>query len=271
MAIETENAEAAVPAGPTEHARARAEHVVQQIIDRWAARGMLDERSVASLRDRVLASLAGEADHHLRQLLARITTELELAAASDEANGVDSALLGRLPDLMDALDRAQEVVEAFLDANEITQLIIQLHLRTFDLSEDLKRKIQTLGLAGGATGLDVDLAETRIEADPLKLVDSLLHVIYEIQDHAPPDQATHVQLGPQGSQAVGFVGVHGDSLPPETLLKALDAPLNLEQDTIDMAYVRAVIERHGGTISVQRSGDLVGYGFTLPRKQGSKR
>lgn len=271
MAIGTENEDHAVPAGPTEHARVRAEHVVRQIIERWAARGMLDERSVASLRDRVLASLAGEADHHLRQLLARITTELELAAASDEARGVDSALLERLPDLMDALDRAQEVVEAFLDANEITQLIIQLHVRTFDLAEDLERQIQTLGVAGGPARIKVDLEETPIEGDHLKLLDSLLHVVYEIQDHAPPDQAIHVKVAPQGSQAVGFVGAHADSLPPEVLLEALDGPLDLEKDTIDMAYVRAVIERHGGTISVQRSEDLVGYGFTLPRKQGAKR
>lgn len=269
MAIETENENHAVPSGPTEHAQARAEHVVQQIIDRWAARGMLDERAVAALRDRVLASLAGEADHHLRQLLARITTELELAAASDEANDVDSALLDRLPDLMDALDRAQEVVEAFLDANEITQMLIQLHLRSFDLAQDLERQVRTYGLTDGPGGVDLDLASTTIEADPQKLLDSLLHIIYEIQDHAPAHQPARVELAPQGSQAVGFVGLHADSIAPESLLASLDAPLDLEDDTIDMAYVRAVIERHGGSISVQRSGDHVGYGFTLPRHQRS--
>ncbi len=269
MAIETENENHAVPSGPTEHAQARAQHVVQEIIDRWAARGALDERAVSALRDRVLASLAGEADHHLRQLLARITTELELAAATDQAKDVDSALLDRLPDLMDALDRAQEVVQAFLDANEITQLLIQLHLRTFDLAEDLELQIRSYGLTGGPREIRLELEPTQVEADPEKLLDSLRHIVYEIQDRAPPDQPIHVHLAPQGSQAIGFVGCHQDSLAPEDLLAGLDAPLDLEDDTIDMAYVRAVIERHGGSITVDRSDGLIGYGFTLPRRQRS--
>lgn len=267
MAIGTEGH--ALPSGPTQHARRRARHVIDEIVERWIASGAAEELPVSSLRDRVLASLAGEADHHLRQILARITTELELAAASDQARRIDSQLQQRLPDLMEALERAQDVVEAFLDTNQITQLLIQLHPRPFDLADNLRRQVEAVGLTEGATGLCLELSPTPVEADPLKLVDSLLHTVYEIQDLARAGQPVHVSLAAEGDQAVGFIGSKGQGLTPERLLEALDAPLDLEQDAIDMAYVRAVVERHDGTITVERRDELVGYGFKLPRERGS--
>jgi light-regulated signal transduction histidine kinase (bacteriophytochrome) len=48
-------------------------------------------------------------------------------------------------------------------------------------------------------------------------------------------------------------------------MEEMHAPMNIEDVGIEVAYIRAVLERHGGSLFVATAGETsAGFGFTLP-------
>lgn len=236
----------------------RAEAVAQRLAGQWQAAGSED---VKSLSDAVYQALVDEANLELRQVLASVRGQLELAKLR-AARGQPAMTPERMTDMMAGLDRASSLMDVFLDRASATKLIIRLDRRPFSLTEALERYIDQQDLA---PRVRLTSLPSWVEADERKLLDAIGHLVIRLYHSARSHEIVVLAVAQQGKRVEGFVGLSPSHLAPEELMNEIHLPLRVEDVGIDIAYTRAVIERHGGTLFVATAEDSsVGFGFTLP-------
>lgn len=243
--------------------RDRAEAVVQRVTDNWTH----DEGDVKALTDAVYHALVEEANLELRQILAHMGGQLELAQGR-QSRGQPALSDEKLSGLLDAVTRASSIMDVFLDRSSAAKLIIRLDPESFDLGEAVHGFLATHNIK---ERLQLSIDKAPIVADRAKLMDALGHLITRFYFAARTHEDVLLSLVNKSDGHVeGFIGLAPSHLRPEQLMEEMQTPLNVEDVGIEIAYIRAIIERHGGSFFVATAGEAsAGFGFSLPTHTGA--
>jgi len=217
---------------------------------------------MTDLVDRVASRLADDANHELRQALSALTTELELADHRTDGEGVH---LQRetVDKLLDQIDRSIRIVATHLDRSQVAQLLIKVQARPVDLADLTGEAVTRRDLDPQRGSIEADVEPVQVQADPEKLRTALGFLCSRF--HAAGSTGTlHLEVEALEGGAAGFVGYDPPPLSRWALVEELEDPLEIGRMEVDVPYVRAVLERHGGSLFVDSRGDAVGYGFELP-------
>ena len=251
-------------ASPARDLEAEARLLAQQVVDEWThspsneANGLVDGLQRAFLE---------EANHSLRQVLFQLGARVELALVKTRSGrqGFDEETA---TNLLEALSRAAQIVDVYLDRSKTAQYAITLHPEPLRLDEDIKELLKLNRFLEDPDRVKLDLSAASVVADRERLRDVLGHLVSRFWFSMLPDESLVVRLGPTDhAGAKGFVGISRSHLRAEDLIEEINDPLSIEAVEIDLPYTRAVFERHGGSFYVASEKDgTIGFGFTLPDK-----
>lgn len=221
----------------------------------------------SALEDRVQQALEDDAVHELREIVSQIRGGLEIALGN--AGPGDAAVpipRERAEGFMEALDRAEAVLDTHLDRSKILQLLFRLETERFDVAKHLAHFLTSRGLDETSGDLRTDLESTLIEADREKVVLGLGHAGLHLFQRAPQGSTLYAEVAAaEDGGARGRLTISPAPFDRETLIKELDRPFRLETVEIGLPYTRAVLERHGGGVQVATGPDGgLGYAFHLP-------
>lgn len=216
------------------------------------------------LLDYVTGPLTEQANHELRQIFTMLYTQIELASyRSDEPGArLDADTVDRM---LGEIDRGSAIAETYLDRQEIAKALIRLETRDVDLAQLLTGLFQRNGLDPDREAVDTDMQPAQVEADREKIARVLDYLVTWLLRTTTDDGrlAVHVDGGPE--EACVFVGVEPCSLDRKDMVERLAQRFSLEALSIDLPYVRAVVERHGGAIYVaERQPGYLGYELEIP-------
>lgn len=236
------------------------EQVIRALTGGWDHKGDgLDE-----LLDRVCSSLAQEANHELRQILTLLSTELELAQHRSDGDEVvlDADTVDRI---QDALHRGTKIVGRYLARNEAAKLMIRLEREPVDVAEIAQTILLREDVDPEAAPVEIELASAPVRADREKLDTALGYLASRFWRARQPGGRFRFEVDATDDEVDGFVGIDPAPMSRGELVEKLEASLDIDALGIDIPYVRAVLERHGGSLYVDRREGNLGYGFELPR------
>lgn len=230
--------------------------------------GPLREGDVAALQNRIYRALGDDAVHELREVVSQLRGGLEMATLSNDG-GADEVVLDRdrVETFMEALDRTEALLETYLDPSTVHMLLVRVDPEPFDLARHLQHFLTTHGMDPEADGVRADLESVTVEADRAKVIQGLGHVAMHLHQRWGTGGDLVVTVGPgaDGKGARGQIALEPAPYDSESLIQELDRPFRLSTMEIDIPYVRAIMERHGGSLHVQEAEDgALGYGFRLP-------
>lgn len=238
------------------HYRERAELIARQVADRWH-----DPEDPGGLANAVYSAFVEEANLELRQILTQVSGQLELALRRLERTNTPPTP-ERLATMKESMDRASSIMETFLDRSSATKHVIRLDCEEFDLTNAMEEHLAMQGLL---PKLRCATAPAPIVGDRAKLVGTLGHLVSRFYFASREHEVVAFSLMAGDGQIEGFVGLSPSHLEPEVLMEEIRHPLAVEDVGIDIAYARAVLERHGGSLFVATGGEsATGFGFTLP-------
>lgn len=241
----------------------RAQVLADKITQEWAH---LHEDDVRALADAVHRALVDEANLELRQILAQLSGNLELARAR-ASRGQPPLTPEKIGNLLGAVERASALMEVFLDRSTAAKMIIRIDAEAFDLADALEAHLVAHGLR---ERVEANLGESPIIADRPKLMDALGHLITRFHFAARASERVLVQCATVDGRIEGFVGLAPSHVEPEQLMEEMRLPLAVEDVGIDVGYARAIVERHGGALFVATAGEhSAGFGFHLPLLGGA--
>lgn len=243
----------------------RAKEVVERVTRQWE-KG--PEGDVKALTEAVYYALVEEANLELRQILAQMGGQLEMALHKS-SNGQAPLSNEKIRNLIDGVNRSSEIMEIFLDRSAAAKLTIRLAPEAFDLCDAVKDLLRAHGIE---SKLQIALQASPVLADRTKLMDAIGHLVTRFYFAARTHESVIISVSPKGDGLIeGFIGLAPSHLSASQLMEEMHMPLNVEDVGIEVAYIRAVLERHGGTLFVATAGDTsAGFGFTLPSREEDK-
>jgi light-regulated signal transduction histidine kinase (bacteriophytochrome) len=240
--------------------RVKAEEVVERITRQWSNEA--EAPDAKALTDAVYYALVEEANLELRQILAHMGGQLDMATARLD-RGQPALSKEKVAALSDAVQRASEIMEVFMDRASAAKLVIRLECEDFDLADAMADYLHAHGLESkvhAALGRPAP-----VHADHAKIIDALGHLVTRFYFAARPHEEVVVSLNAKDGVVEGFIGLSPSHLRPEQLMEEMHVPLNVEDVGIEVAYIRAVLERHEGSLFVATAGEAsAGFGFTIP-------
>lgn len=238
--------------------RQRAQELAEKITAQWHH---VHSDDVRGLTEAVHRALVDEANLELRQILAQLSGQLELAGAR-VAKGQPAMSGEKIQNLVGAVERASSLMEVYLDRSAAAQMIIRIDAQEFDLADAFEQYVNAQGIA---ERIDLAVLPSPVIADRAKLLDALGHLITRFYFAGGKHENVLVQCQVVGDQVEGFIGLSPSSLAPEQLIEEMRLPLAIEDVGIDISYARAIVERHGGVLFVATAGEhSAGFGFHLP-------
>lgn len=238
--------------------QARAAALADKIAQEWQ---QVHADDVHGLTDAVYCALVDEANLELRQILAQVSGQLELAQ-SRMAKGQPAMTPEKIGNLLAAIERGSALMDVFLDRSAAAKLIIRIDAESFDLAEAFEGQMRALGIH---ERIDAVLMPSPIVGDRAKLLDALSHLVTRFYFAARPQERVLLQCAQVEDRIEGFIGLSPSHLEAEQLMEEMRLPLAIEDVGIDVGYARAVVERHGGALFVATAGDhSAGFGFHLP-------
>lgn len=245
------------------HFQERAQQVAEQVSAQWQN---VHADDVRGLTDAVHCALVDEANLELRQILAQLSGQLELANARI-AKGQPALTPEKIESLLLAVERGSGLMEVFLDRSAAAKMVIRIDAESFDLAEAFQGYLDAQGLGDR---VDATLLPCPIIADKPKLLDALGHLITRFFFAAKGQERVLLQASVVDDRVEGFIGLSPSHLAPEQLIEEMRVPLAIEDVGIDVGYARAIVERHGGVLFVATAGEhSAGFGFHLPLLGGA--
>jgi hypothetical protein len=243
----------------------KAEAIAAQIAARWHADGAMEESAlVAALTEQLVA----ESNMELRQVLTQLRASLDMALDT-ASHGTVTLPVERVARMLGAVDRATDVVDVCLDRNVAHKLLIRLEPEVFSLGSAMGEFLRQQGLER-SPHVRFGAAPARIEGDRPKLVAALGYTVNRFVHNAGADDTVFVAIHEKGDSAEGFIGSAPSRVRESVLVEELQNSMSVDEAQLDTPFVRAILERHGGTLYVAKSlPDAIGFGFTLPLFRGA--
>jgi signal transduction histidine kinase len=240
-------------------------HAATALENAWRYR---EAREADRRKDDFLARLA----HELRNPLAPIVHALHLLdrVAVHGPQGV------QLREIMARQTRhLGSLVDDLLDVSRIRLGKLSLRLQPLDLRDVARRSFEALQVSRHAEGHGISLSmgpePVVVNGDPARLEQVVGNLLQNAVKYTPCGAPIHVAVERTSSEAILRVHDHGIGIDPEMLphifrmFTQVDRSLDRAQGGLGLglALVRALVERHGGSVSAESAGLGRGSLFTV--------
>jgi len=225
-------------------------------------------RDADQRKDEFLATLA----HELRNPLAAIRSSLAVLRA-DAPEARPAATAFSIVDRQVAHMIRQ--VDDLLDVSRITRAAIDLRAERTDLNQIVRQAIDASEAAPDRIGhvLDVTMPATAVfvDGDPTRLSQIVANLLSNAFKFSDPRTEVRITLQAEDGFAVLRVRDHGIGVPPTELERIfgmftqLDTSLERSKSGlgIGLGLVKALVQRHGGTIVARSDGPGTGSEFIV--------
>ena len=244
--------------------------------------------AVATAFNRMAADLAArqaqlvEADRARRQLLADVSHELMTPLTAIRGYAETLGLPQFLPASKEGQravkviheegERIERLVKELLDLARFEAGGISLALENVDVDEIFERVSERHAQAAQDKGVAIVVEphedDIRLVGDPHRLEQALQNLASNALRHTPPGGAIRLGASRENGMVKLTVADNGVGIPPQHLPHVFDRFYKADQSRsqagsgLGLSIVKAIIERHGGTVSV-RSDQGVGTVFTI--------
>jgi len=242
----------------------------------WTLREVTADRRLERLRDAFVAAVS----HELRTPLTSVSGFLELLG--DEADSLP--LTGRtyLTAARRGTDRLQRIVEDLLLVAQIEAGLLELHPEPVDLAELAADAVEDAGAAAAekrvAISLDTE-GPLPLEADAARLRQVLDNLLSNAIKYTPTGGAVVVSTTDSEGQRRIEIADNGIGVPHDELgqlfsrfYRASSATrLAIPGTGLGLVIVRAIVEHHGGTVSldsVENEGTRVTVSLPVAQSDG---
>ena len=241
------------------------------------ARFYHDTREANRRKDDFLARLA----HELRNPLAPLVNALQVLGRV--AAGPDVTRLQAI--MAHQAGHLGALVDDILDVSRLRFDKLTLNLKAIDLCEVARHSFEALQLSPVAEGHDVTLSASTgpivVNGDPIRLEQVVGNLLNNAVKYTPRGEPIRLSVERTTSDAIVTVRDHGIGIAADMLPHVFNLFTQVERSRhraqgglgLGLALVRALVERHGGTVSAQSPGLGEGSEFTvrLPLVRSSDR
>ena len=233
-------------------------------------------RTLLQRREEFLAMLS----HELRNPLAAI---ISATAVLEESAG-PHARVRRCHGVLDRQSsHMKRLLDDLLDVSRITSDKLAIEVEDLDLRGTIEMAIETTSPLFAERGIRL---ATRIADGPLpvkgdgrRLVQVITNLLANAASHSPPGTSVWLAAARDGHQLHLSVLDDGDGIAPELQPHIFELFVQAEQKLdrsrgglgVGLSLVKAIVERHGGTISVHSDGDGKGSEFRIALPAGRER
>jgi signal transduction histidine kinase len=231
------------------------------------ARLYRETRDANRRKDDFLARLAHELRNPLAPLVNAVQVLGRVSAAPDVARL--QAIMAHQAGHLGAL------VDDILDVSRLRFDKLTLHLKPVDLCEVARHSFEALQLSPLAEGHDVTLAAASrpivVNGDPTRLEQVIGNLLNNAVKYTPRGEPIRVSVEETIREAIVTVRDHGIGLAADMLPHVFDLFTQVERSRhraqgglgLGLPLVRALVERHGGTVSARSAGLGEGSEFTV--------
>ncbi|HEY4607342.1 MAG TPA: HAMP domain-containing sensor histidine kinase [Acidimicrobiia bacterium] len=245
-----------VPQPPGDDEIARLADTMNRMLDRLQESGTRQQAFVA------------DASHELRSPLTRIRSNLEVDLASNQGGGSGATLATILEEVIGLQRLVEDLLHlARSDAGQGTT-----RAEPVDLDDLVLEAAQAARAEGKVTVDSSGVSGAQVMGDAHQLARAIRNLADNAVRHA--SQVVRLGLSESGEQVVLVIEDDGPGIPEEERERVFERFTRLDQARtpgqggtgLGLAIARDIVERHGGTITVE-SGDDRGAKFvvTLPR------
>ena len=244
--------------------RARAEEERNDLLVREQhARVRAEEQNAA--KDEFLAMLG----HELRNPLSAVASAV---AILDLEPAVEPATAARARDVLKRqTGQLRKMVDDLLEVNRALMGKLTLDAHPVDLSEIVRRCVETLHASGRTQGFDIrfDSEPSVVQADPARLLQVVDNILDNAVKYSPAGGEIRVRVRHLDDDVELTVSDSGQGISPHLLPSVFDVFVQgaqpLQRATgglgIGLSLVRRLVELHGGTVRIDSDG--VGRGATV--------
>lgn len=256
------NGEVEAIAGTTRDVTER-KHMEQELQRRAEELAAADQK-----KDEFIALLA----HELRNPLAPVRNGLKIM----ELAGNDEEALTRVRAMMDRqLGHMVRLIDDLLDVSRMNRNKLHLQKSRVLLNEVVANALETARPAIEAVGHELFITlppePILLDADLTRLAQVFGNLLSNSTKYTQPGGKIWFSAELHGDEVIVSVGDTGIGIPPTALGKIFEmfsqVPRSLEQSTgglgIGLALVKALVEMHGGKVSVASDGQDKGSTFTV--------
>ncbi len=236
---------------------------LEDVTDRHAAQEAA--RNAVLLRDRFLAMLS----HELRNPLGAVLGAIQLHDEGSEKRDLAISVIRR-----QAMQMAR-LLDDLLDVSRISNNKFELLIRTVDIQEIIISASAALQLSASQRNLRLlfePLGEpVWTNGDSQRLEQVMVNLLNNAIKYSPPGGLIEITLQRQASTAIICVKDSGVGIAPDMQAKVFDLFVQSEA-TLDRAdggmgvgltLVKAIVDMHGGKVSVRSDGLNLGSVFTV--------
>ena len=247
--------------------------VVEDINARKSAESALQAANLALKRSNEdLEHFAYAASHDLQEPLRSISIFTQLFVRDNQSR-LDDKGRRYLETVMDSAARMHQLIEGLLTYSRVTSSIDQT-LGRVDLEQVLSDVIETLEGRISETGAVITQDRMPVViGDPVRLIQPFLNLLSNALKYRWPGVAPRVHISCERVKNEWLIKVSDNGLgfPPQYadrlfgMFKRLHS--HIPGTGIGLVVVKSVIQRHGGRIWAESSGDDQGatFSFTTPR------
>ncbi len=215
-------------------------------------------------KEQFLATLA----HELRNPLSPIITALHVAGEI----ATEPRVTGLIAIAQRQARHLARLMEDLLDVSRIRAGKVTLRLRPVDVREIVERCFESLTTSGRSIGRDISSrlpsSPVIVHADPDRLQQVVGNLIDNALKYTPADGAIRVVVEREFDDAVIHVRDTGIGISADVLPHVFDVFTQADQQArsglgLGLALVRALVEQHGGRVTVRTGGVGQGSEFTV--------
>lgn len=226
--------------------------------------------------DRLRRQMLADVSHELKTPLTAMRGYVETLHMSDIR--LDAATRERyFATLERETARLDRIVKDLLDLARLENRVGSLDVRLFAMQRVFEhvahRHEQEAKMRRVAIRTHVDDMADQITADPGRIEQVVENLVANAIRHAPPEGTVEMSATTQGASILVTVADTGAGIPPEHLpyvfdrfYKVDDARANCSEGSgLGLSISKAIVESHGGTMTVASEPGRTVFAFTLPQ------